>query len=106
MVTFFLVFTCFGAENGDPVVNRGPQFFFFLFMNLNLTHHLKRFAVPALNHKSTYYKMLKANIYISQFLIIVLKTSVLARVTSYAIWCGGVGFDSRGSIIEHRVANG
>ena len=75
----FLVFTCFGAENGDPVVNRGPQFFFFLFMNLNLTHHLKRFAVPALNHKSTYYKRLKANIHISQFLIIVLKTSVLAR---------------------------
>ena len=47
----YLVFPCFGAENSDPVVNRGPRFFFFLSTTLNLTHHLKRFAIPALGHK-------------------------------------------------------
>ena len=50
MVTCFLIFPCFGAENGDPIVNRGPRFFFFLPKTLNLTHHLKKFAIPEVEH--------------------------------------------------------
>ena len=48
---FFLVFTYFLAENGDPIVNRGPRFFFFLSTTLNLTYHLKKFAIPDIAHR-------------------------------------------------------